>query len=292
MNKQFKFGFDKHSLSTQVYIVLCVCSFLLGSLGWASIYFKWFDTEKMFFLFRELLTADPAKCFLFSGVCLLLSIGGWFIDKLCIICSDIRGKLFFKLDYDLDSNVLVGVSVVISILCAILIIPKLNLWMMIQQYGHDMGIMTDYWEHEMTLVATLQKIIMYVISVPMVILLMRQWIRLVVNTNSSIIINTIKVLTFPLYPAAAILLCYCVSELLAIIALAAILIGLLMLFGGFGEAVMNTKQADEIDRTNDWIAMEYADEKVLNILANNPFGQYKLGNEMIAKQIIQKRNDN
>lgn len=289
---RYKFGFDKHSLSTQVYIVLCVGAGILGCLGWASNYFQWFNTEDMFFIFREILTVDVIKCFLFSGVCLLLGVGGWFIDRFCITCTEFRGKLRFEVDYDLDSNVLVGVSVAISVLCAILVIPKLNSWMMIQQYGHEMGIMTDYWDHEMAIIASLQKIVMYILSIPTVILLMRQWIRMVVNTNSNIIISVIKVVTFPLYPACAIVLCYCISELLAIVFFVAILIGIVRLVGGIGETMMNTKQADEIDRTDDLIAMEYVDEKVLNILANNPFGQYKWGNELIAKEIKRKRDEN
>lgn len=285
----YKFGFDKHSLSTQVYIVLCVCAGILGCLGWASDHFHWLNAEDMFFLFRAILTVDAVKCFLFSGVCLLLGVGGWFIDRFCIMCIEFRGKLHFKVNYDLNSNVLVGVSVAVSILCAILVVPKLNSWMMIQQYGHEMGIMTDYWEHEMALIASLQKIVMYIIAIPMVILLMRQWIRMVVNTNDNIIIWIIKVVTFPLYPACAIVLCYCISELLAIAIFVSILIGIFMLLGGIGETVIHTKEADEIDRTNDWIAMEFADEKVLNILANNPFSQYKLGNEMTAKEILERK---
>ena len=144
----------------------------------------------------------------------------------------------------------------------------------------------------MTLVATLQKIIMYIVSVPAIILIMRQWIRLVVKTNFSFVICIIKIVTFPLYPAAAILLCYCISELIAIIVLVAIFIGILILFGRCGQAMTNAEMADEIDRTDNWIAMEYADEKVLNILAKNPLGQYKLGTEMMAKQIIKERNEN
>ena len=289
-----KRSIDMHSMSTIMYITLFLSSFILGLLGWGAQTRNWFNMEKMFLLFRKVLEVDLTKCSMFCGIHFLLSLLGWRIDKLCTDIVSVRkdGKYVEEYNYDLNSTFWVTVSVIVGAICTIVIMPRLNHWTVIQKYGHEMGIMTDNWTEQGSLLVSIQRIIMYVICVPTVVILMRQWIRMAVNTGNGVLMVLIKAITFPLYPAAAIVLCYCMSELLAIGVIGAILFGILSLLGNFGQNVMNTREATRLSQSNDWYGIEIANEEVLENLAQNNFGQYSVASEHIAKEELEKRRKN
>lgn len=199
------------------------------------------------------------KCFGIFGICAVFALIGIVVDK-----------KWDRFIYDLKSPWWVAFSVAVALACAVLIIPKLNSYIMIWEYGHEMGINTVYWDHDDALICSIRKMLMYGLSFLFIILMMRQWIRIMLLRISIVAKVLLGVLMLPIYPTGAIALSYCLGTLLAVLIVGFMLYLFLCICGIIGKTKIAVDEANELERSKDLWRAPSASDKALRILKDEP----------------------
>lgn len=258
---------DETSESTLCYIFIGMCALLLGILGWLAEHYQWFVKKGMVnSILGFVFGLFDWKCFEIAGVCAVFTLIGVIVDRKW-------GQTHY--DYDLDSPWWVAFSVVVALACVVLVIPELNRRIMTWEYGHEMGLSTVYWEQEGALLCSIRNLLMYVLSFLFIILLMRQWIRMILLDISLPVRIVLGILLFPLYPAGAIALSYCFSVFLAIGVIGFIFYKILHLLGIFGEAKVAVDEATELERNHNYLGLNTASKAALHVLADDDFASLR-----------------
>lgn len=264
---------DSSFHSTSVYIFSGICSLVLGILGWLSDYYHWFAGKDgiIVSILTFLLDLFDWKCFGIFGVCTVFALIGIIVDK-----------KWDRFSYDLESPWWVAFSVAVALVCAVLIIPKLNSYIMIWEYGHEMGINTVYWDHDDALICSIRKTLMYGLSFLFIILMMRQWIRIMLLKISIVTRVLLGILMLPIYPAGAIALSYCLSTIFAFLVIGFVLYLLLRICGKIGEAKIAVDEAIELEQSNAFWQVPYASDAALRVLKDEPMAalQYDARKEL------------
>lgn len=265
---------DDSSLhSTSVYIFIGICSLVLGILGWLSDYYHWFAGKEGIIasILTFLLGLFDWKCLGIFGICAVFALIGIIVDK-----------KWNRYTYDLESPWWVAFSVAIALACTVLIIPQLNSCIMIWEYGHEMGINTVYQDHDDALICSIRNMLMYGLSFLFIILMMRQWIRVMLLEISIVARVLLGILMLPLYPVGAITLSYCLSTIFAFLVIGFVLYLLLRICGIIGEAKIAVDEANELERSKDFWRVPYASDKALRILKDEPMAylQYDAREEL------------
>lgn len=247
--------------STSVYIFIGISSLVLGILGWLSDYYHWFAGKEgiIVSILTFLLGLFDGKCFGTFGVCTVFALIGIIVDK-----------KWDRYTYDLQSPWWVAFSVAVALACTVLIIPELNSHIMIWEYGHEMGINTVYGDHDDALICSIRNILMYGLSFLFIILMMRQWIRVMLLRISIVARVLLGILMLPLYPAGAIALSYCLSTIFALLVIGFVLYLLLRICGIIGEAKIAVDEANELEQSKDSWRVPYASDAALRVLEDEP----------------------
>lgn len=200
---------DTISTSTCFYFLMCLCALPLGILGWLADHFQWFVGKDGLFhsILAFIFGLFDWKCLALFGVCALLALLGVIIDY---------AWAYHGNDSDSDSTGWILFIIVIALLCTALIIPPLNKQIMLWEYGHEMGLLSDYRDESDAVVCSIRNLLMYGLSFVFVLATMRQWVRVILLELPLSVRVGLGTLLFPLDVAGAIAISYCLSRLLAI----------------------------------------------------------------------------
>lgn len=237
---------DDISVSTCFYILLGACALPLGVLGWLAEHFQWFAGKDGLFnlIFSFIFGLFDWKCLALFGVCAVLALLGVIIDLAWDShCSD----------SDSDSTGWILFIILIALLCTVLIVPPLNKQIMIWEYGHEMGLFSDYRDENDAVVCSIRNLLMYGMSFVFVLVTMRQWVRVVLLELPLAVRIVLGTLLFPLDVAGGLAMSYCLSRLLAIVVVAYFVYKLLCLFEKGFEAKLTIDEFKRItDNSDSW----------------------------------------
>lgn len=235
---------DVLSVSTCFYFLMCLCTLPLGVLGWLADHFQWFAGKDGLFssILAFLFGLFDWKCLALFGVCAVLALLGVIIDY-----------AWGSSDSDSDSTGWILFIIILALLCTALIVPPLNKQIMLWEYGHEMGLFSDYRDEHDALVCSVRNLLMYGLSFVFVLTTMRQWVRVVLLNLPLAVRIVLGTLLFPLDVAGGLAISYCLSRLLAIVVVAYFVYKLLCLFEKGVEAKLTIDEFKRItDNSDSW----------------------------------------
>ncbi len=235
---------DNISVSTCFYILMGACALPLGVLGWLAEHFQWFAGKDGLFnlIFSFIFGLFDWKCLALFGVCAVLTLLGVIIDLAWAShCSD----------SDPDSTWWITFIILIAFACTLLIVPSLNKQIMLWEYGHEMGLLSDYRGEDDALVCSIRNLLMYGMSFVFVLVTMRQWVRVVLLELPLAARIVLGALLLPLDIAGALAMSYCLSRLFAVCIVAYLVYKLLCLVEKGVEAKLTIDEFRMITRDPD-----------------------------------------